>query len=93
MSQQRITDASSLPEYARMIFIVAACHSERSRGIPLSDQRVASRDLSTTLRSAQDDDNQSPKEMSTSRAVCTNSPLGGTSFKRLTASAIGTWRT
>src|SRR3954462_1278162 len=27
---------------------------------------------------------QSPKEMSTSRAVCTSSPFGGTSFKRLT---------
>src|SRR4029077_13364866 len=36
---------------------------------------------------------QSPKEMSTSRAVWTISPLGGTSFRRLTASAIGTWRT
>ena len=36
---------------------------------------------------------QSPKEMSTSRAVCTISPLGGTSLRRLTASAIGTWRT
>src|SRR5882724_7427043 len=36
---------------------------------------------------------QAPKEMSTSRAVWTSSPLGGTSFRRLTASAIGTCRT
>ena len=36
---------------------------------------------------------QSPKEISTSRAVCTISPFGGTSLSRLTASAIGTWRT
>src|SRR5438132_14344628 len=36
---------------------------------------------------------QSPKEISTSRAVCTISPFGGTSRNRLTASAIGTWRT
>ena len=31
----------------------AACHSERSRGILLNHQRVASRDFSTTLRSAE----------------------------------------
>ena len=36
---------------------------------------------------------QSPNEISTSRAVCTISPFGGTNRKRLTASAMGTWRT
>src|SRR5206468_2363854 len=48
---------------------------------------------STPLDARRGDAFQSPKEISTSRAVCTNSPFGGTSLKRLTASAIGTWRT
>src|SRR5438094_23821 len=42
------------------------------------------------LHSCRDAGFQSPKEMSTSRAVCTSSPFGGTSFNRLTASAIDT---
>jgi len=84
MSLQRITDARACRHMR------AACHSERSRGIPLSPQRITSQDPRLPLHSTRDDDDQSPNEMSTSRAVCTSSPLGGTSLSRLTARAIGT---
>src|SRR5205823_9813376 len=46
-----------------------ACHPERSRGIPLRHPKVAPRDPSTPLRSAQDDNGQLLRTSSCRRKI------------------------